>query len=241
MHTTTTIEALIFDMDGVIIDSKDHVERFWREKLDFYDIKADEKEMELRFHGRPAKLIIDDIFAELPDEARNELAEECSRYDSSVEQYRMIPGVEAFLDEVSRLDIPIGLVTSALPPKVDRMLEGLSFPSPFRVIVTANLVQNGKPDPECYVLAADKLGVVPELALVFEDSVSGVQAASRAGAEVIGVNEPHLAGHLKEAGAGIVIPDFTTVRLLNGGSSFQLGTGENGPVFRMITEPEEEL
>lgn len=239
MHNETNIEALIFDMDGVIIDSKDHVESFWREKLELYGIEADGDDMETRFHGRPARHIIDDIFAGLPDETREDLAEECSRYDSSVKQYRMIPGVEAFLQQVTNQGVPLGLVTSALPPKVDRMIEGLSFPSPFRVIVTADLVQNGKPDPECYLQAAAKLGVSPERSLVFEDSVSGVKAASEAGAMVIGINEAHIAGYLKEAGAGIVVPDFRPVRLINGGSSYQLVAGDNGLVFGIITESRE--
>lgn len=208
-------EAVIFDMDGVLIDSKDLVEAFWYEKLDHYGIEVAEDELELKFHGRPARLIIDDLFADLSKSDREEMAEECARYDASVTAFRMIPGVEGFLKSCSDAGIPLALVTSALPQKVERMLEGLAYPSPFDVVVTADLVENGKPDPECYLLATKQLDADPNRVLVFEDSISGTQAASRAGAVVVGINEPHLAGALTEAGARLVIPDFRLAELQN--------------------------
>lgn len=104
-------------------------------------------------------------------------------------------------------------MTSALPGKVERMLAGLSVSNPFECMVTADLVTNGKPDPECYLLAAEKLGIDPESMIVFEDSVSGVKSASDAGATVIGVNEDSLTDPLKNAGAVMVQTDFTKAAL----------------------------
>jgi beta-phosphoglucomutase-like phosphatase (HAD superfamily) len=66
----------------------------------------------------------------------------------------MIPGVDDFIKQSVDAGIRIGLVTSALPGKVNRMLDGLSVDDPFEVTVTANLIENGKPDPECYLLAS---------------------------------------------------------------------------------------
>lgn len=93
------------------------------------------------------------------------------------------------------------------------MLNCLSVRSPFQTIVTANLVQKGKPDPECYLLGAERLDIPIKKVLVFEDSISGVKSASRAGATVVGVNEPHIGPVLTEAGAVDVIPDFTNTTL----------------------------
>lgn len=213
-ETTGRYEAIIFDMDGVIINSKDHVEKFWLEKLDEYGIHISKNEREKRFHGRPARPTVNDLFAELPEEKRDEIIKDCGEYDASVEKYPMIPGVERFLKECSENGIRTGLVTSALPGKVDRMLACLSYPSPFEVMVTANLVENGKPDPECYLLAAEKLNVDPRKMIVFEDSVSGVKSASAAGATVMGINENKMTGALIAAGAVSVQPDLQKAKVV---------------------------
>ncbi len=202
-------DAILFDMDGVIIDSKEQVESFWFEKMKLYGVDVEREYLESRVHGRPARSIIDELFSELPDEEREKLDEECTEYDASQDSFSIVPGVEALMEQLIEEGIIFGLVTSALPPKVEKMLGSLSLNSPFQAIVTANLVENGKPDPECYLMGAERLNVSPENVLVFEDSVSGVKAAGRAGATVVGVNEPHLAPMLIETGAVEVITDFT--------------------------------
>lgn len=207
-------QAIIFDMDGVIINSKDHVEEFWLQKLDEYGIEIPEEEREERFHGRPARPTVNDLFSELSEETREEIIKECGEYDASVEKYPMISGVEQLLKECSEAGIRIGLVTSALPGKVERMLAGLRFPSPFEVMVTADVVENGKPHPECYLLGAERLNVHPQKILVFEDSVSGVKAASGAGATVVGINENHVSQELIRAGATSVQPDLKNAKIV---------------------------
>lgn len=207
-------EAVIFDMDGVIINSKDHVEQFWLQKLDEYGIEIPEDEREERFHGRPARPTVNDLFAPLSKDEREEIIKECGEFDASIETYPMIPGVEQLLKKCSDNGVRMGLVTSALPGKVDRMLAGLSFSSPFDVMITADLVENGKPNPECYLLAAEKLGVDPETMIVFEDSVSGVKAASGAGATVVGINKDGLTQVLLSEGAISVQPDLKAAKII---------------------------
>jgi len=196
-------------MDGVIINSKDHVEAFWLEKLNEHGIHVPEEEREKRFHGKPARPTVNDLFAELDESTREQIIKECAVYDASIESYPMISCVDAFIKQCVEAEIRIGLVTSALPGKVERMLAGLSLTTnPFEVMVTADLVTNGKPDPECYLLAAKKMEIDPGKMIVFEDSVSGVKAASDAGATVLGINEPQLAEPLFDSGAQNLLPDF---------------------------------
>lgn len=202
-------DAILFDMDGVIIDTKAEVEIFWNEKMDLHGVSIDEDYIEEKLHGRPARFIIAELFPHLTEEERAEMDRECTRYDSMQASYTIIPGVEKILSQLNRNSINFGLVTSALPPKVDVMLKSLSIPPPFHTIVTANKVKKGKPDPECYLLGAENLGVNIKKVLVFEDSVSGVMAADRAGATVVGVNEPKLSEGLKKVGAQFTIRDFT--------------------------------
>jgi len=201
--------AIIFDMDGVIIDSKELVESFWIEKFTQFNLDVPEENFEERFHGRPARLIIDQEFPSLSKAQRTVMEREIKEYDSSVEQFDLIPGIEIFLRQCKKEDIPIALVTSALPPKVNVMKKSLGFDPGFFTEVTADRVENGKPNPECYNLALREMGVAPNNAVVFEDSVSGVQAAAGSNATVIGVNEPHMHTSLKQNGASNTIRNFT--------------------------------
>jgi sugar-phosphatase len=229
-------EAIIFDMDGVIINSKDHVEEFWLQKLNEYGIEIPDDEREERFHGRPARPTVNDLFGELSEETREEIIKECGEYDASVEKYPMIPGVEKLLKECEEAGIRIGLVTSALPGKVDIMLAGLSFPSPFEVMVTADLVTHGKPEPECYLLAAEKLDTNPQKIVVFEDSVSGVKAASAAGAVVVAINEEKLTHALSEAGASFVMSNFENAEVVRSSGKAKIHpAGKEGLKFLVST------
>lgn len=201
--------AIIFDMDGVIIDSKEMVESFWIEKFRQFNLDVPKENFEERFHGRPARLIIDQEFPFLSEAQRTVMEREIKEYDSSVEEFDLIPGIEIFLRRCKKEDIPIALVTSALPPKVNVMKKSLGFDPGFVTEVTANRVENGKPDPECYNLALREMGIAPNNAVVFEDSVSGVQAAAGSNATVIGVNEPRMHASLKQNGASNTIRNFT--------------------------------
>lgn len=206
-------EAIIFDMDGVIIDSKELVETFWIKKFRQYNLEIPEKNFEERFHGRPARLIIDQEFSSLTKSERAAMEQEIKEYDSSVEQFKLISGISSFLMQCEKARIPFALVTSALPPKVDIMKKSLGFDPDFVTEVTADRVKNGKPHPECYNLALNELGVSPENTVVFEDSVSGVQAAASSNAIVIGVNEPRMHATLTQNGASNVITSFMSAAI----------------------------
>lgn len=236
-NNTGRYKAIIFDMDGVIINSKDHVEEFWLQKLDEYNIDIPENEREERFHGRPARPTVNDLFAGLPEETREEIIKECGEYDASVEEYPMIPGAERFIKQCSENGIRIGLVTSALPGKVERMLAGLSYPSPFEVMITANFVENGKPNPECYFLAAEKLDLDPEDVIVFEDSVSGVKAASGAGSTVVGINENNQSDALTTAGATFVQPDFQNAEVVRDSGKIKVCPAGKRERYRFYFNP----
>lgn len=225
-------EAILFDMDGVIIDTKEQVEAFWHEKMELYNVTIDDDYLETKLHGRPARSIIDDLFPHLSVNERAELDKECTAYDSSSEAYPVMPGVEDLLFTLKNSDVPFGLVTSALPPKVNVMKESLSIDNPFLTIVTADLITKGKPDPECYLLGAEKLGIDINKTLVFEDSVSGVTAAYRAGATVIGVNNPGIAPLLVDAGAAEVITNFSNVGFNAKNKTLRFSQSEFGISFQ---------
>ena len=99
------------------------------------------------------------------------------------------------------------MVTSSDREKVNRAFRELGIEDLFDVVVTSDLIEHGKPDPSCYLLAASKLNVKAEDCIVFEDSFAGIQAGTAAGARVIALSTTNPAETLKDK-AYKVIPNF---------------------------------
>jgi HAD superfamily hydrolase (TIGR01509 family) len=121
---------------------------------------------------------------------------------------REVRGAVAFVRALVERAIRCGLATSAMPERVAPILEALRLTERFLAQVTGRDVRRGKPDPEVYLTASDRLRVAPGACVVFEDAPVGVEAARRAGMRVIGVATTCHAGTLRAAGAHGVVSDF---------------------------------
>ncbi|HYL76261.1 MAG TPA: HAD family phosphatase [Bryobacteraceae bacterium] len=184
------ITALIFDLDGVIIDSMPLHTEAWRVYLLRLGIASTDSDIAGRMHGRRN----DDIVAEFisGDLAPAEIFEHGAAKErlyrelmqSQLQRY-LVPGIAEFLDRWRAL--PLGVASNAEPANVDLVLDGLGLRARFRVIVNGHQVDRPKPFPDVYLRAADLLGVRPRDCVVFEDSPTGVQAALAAGMTVVGV------------------------------------------------------
>jgi sugar-phosphatase len=180
-----TAAAVLFDMDGTLVDSTAIVEGSWGRFGARHGI--DPREILAFSHGRQT---IDTISRFLPDLPRDEqralaqalVADEVENTDGIIE----IPGAAAFVDRLIDCGIPIALVTSA--PRdlaVNRMrAAGVRVPD---VIVTAEDVPHGKPAPDCYLRGAELLGVAASDCIAFEDAPAGLESAVASGAHVIAV------------------------------------------------------
>jgi sugar-phosphatase len=115
----------------------------------------------------------------------------------------VLPGAAELLS--GTIGIPVAIVTSCPSVLAARRLSEGALPTP-SVLVTADRVAAGKPDPEGYALAARELGVAPATCVVFEDAPAGIRAGRAAGATVIGITTTHEAAELLEAGAIAVAP-----------------------------------
>jgi len=140
---------------------------------------------------------------------RGPLAGYMRRYDEGIlEGYKrhstLNPGVEALLNELTRRGIRPAVASSSQTLWVETCLETLGIRQHFEVVVTGEMVRHGKPDPEIYLLAAQRLGVDPARCLAIEDAPKGVLSARAAGMTVIGVRTPYTA-HLTLEGAAEVI------------------------------------
>jgi HAD superfamily hydrolase (TIGR01509 family) len=123
----------------------------------------------------------------------------------------LVRGVAEFVTDLAARSVPRAVATSASRHDVDTLLTRARLRDRFEVVVAAEDVRHGKPDPEVYLLAAGRLGIAPEQCLVFEDAMVGVQAARSAGMRAIGVSTAHTETELCAAGAERAVEDFEGV------------------------------
>lgn len=197
-------KALLFDMDGVLVDSSAIIERTWRGWAARHGVDV---EPLLRMaHGRRPQDTLQSVVPHLnlPEELAWLEAAELADTDGLM----AVPGSARLLNSLS--GIPWAVVTSAGRELAPRRLLAAGLPLP-PVLVSSMDVSRGKPAPDGYLLAAARLGVVPSEAVVFEDAPAGVSAARAAGSTVIGVATTHAPEQL--AGAAIVVADLMSVRV----------------------------
>lgn len=207
-----TFEAILFDMDGVVIDTHQAVTAFWEALARQHGVRLTPDLFDQYIYGSPALYTLDHVFPQLPADERERVIQ--NLVDSETTQaYVEVAGVSALLRALKQRGIPTALVTSGERWKVDEVLRQLGLRGVFTVEVTAGDIRQGKPHPECYLLAAQKLGMKPERCIVFEDSINGMKAGVTAGAFGIGVRPAHLAAALLDVGARHVVADFAAARV----------------------------
>ena len=206
--------ACIFDMDGVLIDSGAHHRNAWRALLEELGGTPAQPEFWRLTIGRPAEEAVPLLLGRRVSatEARRLALRKRELYTEFASQgMRSVPGVQEFVGALARDGVSRAVGTSASRGDVDSLLASLGLLRYFDVIVTAEDVRLGKPDPAVYLEAARQIGERPAACIVFEDSLVGIHAARRAGMRAIGVTTAHTADELHEAGAEATIADFAGV------------------------------
>ncbi len=200
------IQAFIFDMDGVIVDSNPLHRLAWEEYNRRQGIETTE-DMQRRMYGKRNDQIVRDFFGEglSDDEVFAHGARKEALYREMLGpglEAVLVPGVKEFL--ARHRGIPAAVATNAERANVDFVLGNAGLREYFGPIVDGHQVANAKPHPEVYLRAAELLGVAPERCVVFEDSYAGVQAGLAAGMRVVGVATTHPV----LAGVSLLIRDF---------------------------------
>ncbi|HEX7787459.1 MAG TPA: HAD family phosphatase [Methylomirabilota bacterium] len=203
--------AAIFDMDGVLIDSGAHHRHAWRALLAELGTEPAHPEHWRLTIGRPSEEAIPLLLGRRMSgaEARRLARRKRDLYQERAQRGLLpVPGVREFLDSLERHHVPRAVGTSASRWDAERLLDDLGLLRFFDVVVTADDVMLGKPDPEVWTQAARRLRVTPGHSVVFEDAPVGIQAARAAGMRAIGVTTAHTDAELLAAGAERTIPDF---------------------------------
>ncbi|HZL12154.1 MAG TPA: beta-phosphoglucomutase [Prolixibacteraceae bacterium] len=202
------IEACIFDLDGVVVDTAKYHFIAWKalaSELGFnFTIEDNER---LKGVSRMSSL---DILLEIggkqfPEHEKLVMAEKKNTlYVSFIEKMspeETLPGVEKFLQELRNCGIKIALGSAS--KNAPMILERIQLTGMFDAIVDGNSISEAKPNPEVFLKGAEKLGVLPENCVVFEDAIAGVEAARNANMYCVGIGEPENLGL-----ADFVIPGF---------------------------------
>ncbi|MGA7239449.1 MAG: HAD-IA family hydrolase [Bryobacteraceae bacterium] len=208
-----TCKAVLFDMDGTLVDSTSVVERAWgwwaaRHKIPLEAVL-------LFSHGRPAIATLEH-FLDRRDHAK-ELEELAHYEEEQVEGILAVPGASQVLHGVK--NHPWAIVTSAWRTLAEARVTAAGLPLP-KVIVPVDEIRNGKPHPEGFLLAAERLGVRPAECLVFEDTRPGIEAGLSAGMQVVGLLTTVPAHQLAHRP---LIRDFRDVTIKADGEELKLG------------------
>ncbi len=224
--TQIICSALLFDMDGVLIDSTPAVTRVWKRWAIAHGFDPDE--VVRKAHGRPSIATIRDYLPRADHEAENREVERLEIED--LEGVVILPGARELLSALPRDRWTV--VTSCTRPLAEVRLRAAGLPIPTRLL-TADDVKNGKPDPEPYLKGASILRVSASDCVVVEDVPAGIRAGKAAGARVIACTTTVAELELKEAGADWIVAGCRSISLLRDdgrGLTLDLGNKLNGHI-----------
>jgi HAD superfamily hydrolase (TIGR01509 family) len=207
--------ALLFDLDGTLAETDSLHLPTWVDVLRPYGIEVDEEFYKARISGRSNFKIVEDLLPDLSAEEGRGLADaKEASFRERTHELEPLPGLVDFMQEAKRRGLSMVLVTNAPEENVEALLLALELGDFFDEIVLSDEVGHVKPDPAPYEAALAKLGVVPEEALAFEDSTSGIASAVGADVQTVGIASTQTPETLEEAGAFMVAEDFTDPELI---------------------------
>lgn len=212
----TQLKGLVFDMDGTLVDN-----------LEYHFMSFDEyarrkgltllEPMSLKLNGMHS----DDVFRTMLGE------EQCKKYSldelnrGKEEVYRdmyrgniePLPGILELLREAKERGVKCAIGSSGCRENVEFIIEGLGIADYIDVSISGSDVTHGKPHPEIFLTAIERMGLKPEECIVVEDAVNGILAGVAAGCKCLGITTTALAEDLTKAGASMCIEDYSTITI----------------------------
>lgn len=220
----TPIRAVLWDMDGTLIDSEEFHWTSWRDTLAKEGIAITHEQFLASFGQRNDSILPQWLGSAATAETMARIGNAKEVLYRELVRRQGISPLPGVADWIHRLHDQgwLQAVASAAPrANIDAILEALGATHVFQAIVSAEDVHRGKPDPEVYLVAASRVGVAPERCIVVEDAVAGVEGAHRAGMKSIGVsrNGHPLSADVVVRTLDLLHPDAFEVLLDTGHSS----------------------
>lgn len=176
-------KGVLFDLDGVVVDSESIYTQFWSDIDKLYPTGVENFAIAIK--GNTLQRILADFFPD--NDVKQDILERIKDFEINM-RYKPFADAIRFINELKRNQFRIAIVTSSSQKKMDNLYaQNPGFREMFDAVVTGDMVSHSKPDPEPYLLGAKAIGVAPESCYVFEDSISGIESGIRAGATVIGL------------------------------------------------------
>lgn len=203
MAQTSEIGCL-FDVDGVIIDSETQYSLFWDEIEKIYPTGIPNYSMKIK--GSTLPTILHTYYA--TEEIRQDILNRLENFEDSM-PLDIFPGTIDFLKELQTAGIPSSIVTSSTRAKMNRLHRlQPQLKQYFAAIIDGEMVTHPKPNPECYLKGAQKIGIPISQCIVFEDSINGIKAGKASGARVIALSTTLPESELIKLEPDKIIPSF---------------------------------
>lgn len=200
---TSTMQAILFDFDGVIVDSMRYHAEAWQKIFRGHGVQIEQHEI-LEQEGRRVEDVVATILAKHGRKANGTLSQEIGRQKRELflnehrDHIRPFPGAEKLVAELAQRDVRLGLVTGTYRRSLEKLL-AREIRERFHVIVTAEDTKHGKPAPDPYLAAAERIDLAPADCLVVENAPLGIQSARAAGMRVVAVTTTLPPEYLHEA------------------------------------------
>lgn len=192
------IDAVIFDIDGTIVDNIAYHEKAWFIFCKHHSLKLTAQKFRKKFFGKNNHFILQGLFdGRLTKQEIHRYTEEKESLYRRIylPHIKPISGLNELIKKIRKKGLKIAIASAALKKNRDFVLRHLNLTGKFDLIVGDEHVQYSKPHPEIYQKAAKKLHMLPKRCIAFEDTPAGVESAKKAGMKVIGV----LTGYSKKA------------------------------------------
>lgn len=215
MISASQPKALLFDMDGVLLDNSELYGAAWEEFVRAHPDACQSYPARLTF-GRRNSELLPELFGRsfaAPELRRLSLELEAGYWRRIGDRLEPLAGLRGFLAAARRRQLKTALASSAPGHNVRRVLTALRLEHRFDLVLAEENVSRGKPDPEIYLTAAARLEQAAPDCLVFEDALAGIAAARAAGARCLALATTYPESALREAGAERVLRDFDDPQL----------------------------
>jgi beta-phosphoglucomutase len=206
------IHAVLFDLDGVLVSTDEYHYRSWKKLADEEGFGFFDHQFNHKFRGvarmECVEILLRAAGRNYSQDQKQEIADRKNRYFveslSTVTHEALLPGSLTTLQELKRRTIKIAVASNSRNAKT--IIRQVGIGHYIDTIVDGYGIENSKPDPEIFLLAARNIGVPPAECIVVEDAVTGIEAARRAGMKALGIGTPD-----RLPNASIVVPDLSKI------------------------------